>query len=134
MAQQDAYEFTSRENETIGKAATWALALAGASWVMVAVHLVFAFMGTDLTDLSFSLLIFDLGAGFVSASCYLAAGILFAIVGSALRRVVHTEGSDLQHMLKALNTLHRVFVVRIMLVFVTVMAVVAVIAIGEGLL
>jgi len=134
MAQQDAYEFTSRENETIGKAATWALALAGASLVMVAVHLVFAFMGTDLTDLSFSLLIFDLGAGLVSASCYLAAGILFAVVGSALRRVVHTEGSDLQHMLKALNTLHRVFVVRIMLVFVTVMAVVAVIAIGEGLL
>jgi hypothetical protein len=134
MAQQDAYEFTSRENETIGKAATWALALAGASFVMVAVHLVFAFMGTDLSDLSFSLIIFDLGAGLVSASCYLAAGILFALVGSALRSVVKTEGNDLQHMLKALNTLHRVFVVRIMLVFVTVMAVVAVIAVGEGLL
>ena len=33
---QDAYEFTSRENQVIGKAATWALALSGASFVMVA--------------------------------------------------------------------------------------------------
>lgn len=133
MDQQDAYEFTSRENETIGKTATWSLALAGASLVMVVVHLVFAFVGTDFSDSTFSLLIFDMGAGVASASCYLAAAILFGIVGSALRRVVHTEGSDLKHMLKALDTLHRIFVIRIGLVFVTVMAVVAVIAIGEGL-
>ncbi len=133
MAQQDAYEFTSRENETIGKAATWALALAGASFIMVIVHLVFAFLGTDFADSAFSLLIFDLGAGVVSASCYLAAGVLFAIAGRALRRVVNTEGNDLKHMSKALDTLHRIFVVRIALVFLTVMAVVAVIVIGEGL-
>ena len=133
MEHQDAYEFTARENETIGKAATWALALAGASFVMVIVHLVFAFLDTDLADSSFSLLIFDMGAGLVSASCYLAAGILFGIAGSALRRVVHTQGSDLKHILKALDTLHRIFVIRIALVFLTVIAVVAVIAIGEGL-
>jgi hypothetical protein len=78
-------------------------------------------------------LVFDLGAGVASASCYLAAGILFALAGSALRRVVKTEGSDLTHMLKALDTLHRIFVVRIALVFLTVLAVVAVIAVGEGL-
>jgi hypothetical protein len=133
MEHQDAYEFTSRENETIGKAATWALALAGASFIMVIVHLVFAFLGTDFADSAFTLLIFDMGAGVVSASCYLAAGILFAVAGTALRRVVNTEGSDLKHMLKALDTLHRIFVIRIALVFLTVMAVVAVIAIGEGL-
>ena len=129
----DAYEFTSRENQTIGKAATWALALAGASMIMVVVHLVFAFTGTDFSDTAFALLAFDMGAGVASASCYLAAGVLFAMVGGALKRVVNTEGSDLQNMLKALDTLHRIFVVRIALVFLTVLAVVAVIAIGEGL-
>jgi hypothetical protein len=77
-------------------------------------------------------LFFDVGAGVVSATCYLVAGVLFVVVGGALRRVVNTEGSDLQHMLKALDTLHRIFVLRIALVFLTVLAVVAVIAIGEG--
>lgn len=134
MQQQAAYEFTSRENETIGKAATWALALAGASFIMVAVHLAFVFTGgTELADTTLELLVFDVGAGVVSASCYLAAGVLFAIVGGALRRVVTTQGNDLKNMLKALDTLHRIFVIRIALVFLTVIAVVAVIAIGEGL-
>ena len=133
MASQDAYEFTSRENGTIGKAATWARALAGASFIMVVVHLVFAFVGTDLAGTSIQLLLFDVGAGVVAASCYLLAGILFAVVGGALRRVVDTEGSDLKNMLKALDTLHRIFVLRIALVFLTVLAVVAVIAVGEGL-
>lgn len=130
--QQDAYEFTSRENETIGKAAKWALALAGVSFVMVIVHLVVAFVGTDLADSSLVLIVFDTGAGVVSASCYLAAAVLFGVVGAALRRVVQTEGNDLQNMMKALATLHRIFVLRIALVFLTVIAVVAVIAIGEG--
>ncbi len=132
MEARDAYEFTSRENETIGKAATWAMALAGASFVMVAVHLAFAFIGTDLADSSATLLVFDLGAGLVSASCYLVAGTLFAVVSAGLRRVVNTEGNDLKNMLKALNTLHWIFVIRIALVFLTVLAVAAVIALGEG--
>jgi hypothetical protein len=126
------YEFTSRENETIGKTATWSLALAVASFIMAIVHLAFAFTGAELSDTSIELLFFDVGAGVASASCYLAAGILFVIVGGALRRVVRTEGNDLTHMLKALDTLHRIFVLRIALVFLTVLAVVAVIAIGEG--
>ena len=130
---QDAYEFTSRENETIGKAATWSLALAGASSIMVIVHIVFALIGIDLRGTSLRLIIFDVGAGVVSASCYLMAAVLFAVAGGALRRVVRTQGNDLQHMLKALDTLHRIFVLRIMLVFLTVLAVVAVIAVGEGL-
>jgi hypothetical protein len=133
MSQRDAYEFTGRENDTIAKAGTWSLALAGASFVMVIVHVTFALVGTELSDTSLELLVFDMGAGIVSASCYLAATVLFAITGGALRRVVSTQGSDLRHMLKALDTLHRIFVVRIALVFLTVMAVVAVIAIGEGL-
>lgn len=133
MSQQDAYEFTSRENETIGKAATWSTALAGASFIMVVVHVVFALIGIDLRDTSLELIVFDVGAGVVSASCYLMAAVLFAVAGSALRRVVRTQGSDLKHMLKALDTLHRIFVLRIMLVFLTVIAVVAVIAVGEGL-
>ena len=133
MSGQDAYEFTGRENETIGKTAKWARLLAGASFIMVVVHLVFAFVGTDMSNTSLQLLLFDVGAGVVAASCYLLAGILFIVVGSALRRVVDTEGSDLQNMLKALDTLHRIFVIRIALVFLTVLAVVAVIAIGEGL-
>jgi hypothetical protein len=132
LNQHGAYEFTSRENETIGKAATWSLALAGASFVMTIVHLIFALVGTDLAGSSITLLVFDMGAGVVSASCYLAAAILFAIVGGALRRVVSTQGNDLQHMLKALDTLHRIFVLRIALVFLTVLAVAAVIATGEG--
>ena len=132
--QQDAYEFSERENQTIGKAATWSLALAGASFIMVVVHLVVALSGAQLSETSLQLLVFDVGAGVVSASCYLAAGVLFAIVGSALRRVVKTEGADLQNMMKALTTLHRIFVVRIALVFLTVVAVVAVVAVGEGAL
>jgi hypothetical protein len=133
MADQDAYEFTSRENEIIGKAATWSLRLAVASFVMVVVHLVFAIVGTDFAGTSFRLLVFDMGAGVVSASCYLAAGVLFAVTAGALRRVVDTQGDDLKHMLKVLDTLHRIFVLRIALVFLTVIAVVAVIATGEGL-
>src|SRR5262245_7809095 len=131
MDQRDAYEFTSRENEIIGKAGTWSFALAGASFVMVIVHLAFAVVGTDLAGTSLRLLVFDLGAGVVAASCYLAAAILFAITGGALRRVVSTQGNDLKHMLKALDTLHRIFVLRIALVFLTVLAVVAVIATSE---
>lgn len=133
MQQQDAYEFTARENETIGKAATWSLALAGVSFVMVIVHLVVAFVGTNLSDTSLALIVFDMGAGVASASCYLAAAVLFGVVGGALRRVVTTEGNDLKNMMKALTTLHRIFVLRIALVFLTVIAVVAVIAVGEGL-
>lgn len=130
---QDAYEFTDRENQTIGKAAKWAQVLAGASFVMVVLHLVFAFTGGgDLADSTIALIFFDVGAGVVSASCYLAVGLLFFIAGAALKRVVTTEGRDLTNMLKALDTLHRVFVVRIALVFLTVLAVVAVVAIGEG--
>jgi hypothetical protein len=133
MEQRDAYEFTDRENETIGRAGTWALALAGVSFVMVIVHLVVAFVGTDLSGTSAALLVFDMGAGVVSATCYLAAAVLFSIVGGALKKVVNTEGSDLTNMMKALDTLHRIFVIRIALVFLTVIAVVGVIAIGEGL-
>ena len=130
--QHDAYEFSSRENEVIGKAATWSLALAGASVLMTVVHLVFAFMGTDLKGSSFKLLVFDLGAGVVAAGCYLVAAILFAVVGGALKSVVSTQGNDLKHMLKVLDTLHRIFVLRIALVFLTIIAVVAVIVTGEG--
>jgi hypothetical protein len=133
MNQQDAYEFTGRENQIIGKAATWAFALGGASLVMVFVHLVFAIVGTDLAGSSIQLLVFDMGAGVVSAGCYAAAAILFAITGGALRRVVSTQGNDLKHMLKGLDTLHRIFVLRIALVFLTVLAVVVVIATGEVL-
>lgn len=133
MDQRDAYEFTGRENETIGKAATWSLALAGASFIMVIVHLIFAVVGADLKGSSLRLLVFDMGAGVVAAACYLAAAALFAIAGGALRRVVSTQGNDLKHMLKVLDTLHRIFVLRIALVFLTVIAVVAVIATGEGL-
>jgi hypothetical protein len=132
MSQQDAYEFGDRENQTIGKAATWSLALAGASLVMVVVHLVFALVGVELAGTALRLLVFDMGAGVVAASCYLAAAILFAIIGGALRSVVTTQGNDLKHMMKALDTLHRIFVLRIALVFLTVIAVVAVIATGEG--
>lgn len=133
MEQQDAYEFSDRENVTIGKAASWAVALAGASFVMVVVHIAFAFIGTDLANSSATLLIFDVGAGLVAASCYLVAGALFAVVATGLRRVVNTQGSDLKNMLKALNTLHWIFVIRIALVFLTVLAVTAVVAFGEGL-
>jgi hypothetical protein len=133
MSQRDAYEFTSRENETIAKAGTWCLALAGASFVMVIVHVLFALVGTELSDTSLELLVFDMGGGVVSGSCYMAATILFGSAGSAFRRVVRTQGSDLRHMLAALDTLHRIFVVRIALVFLTVIAMVAVIAVGEGL-
>ena len=132
MNQHGAYEFSNRENEIIGKAGTWSLALAGASLVMTFVHLGFAFWGTDLAGSSLSLIVFDMGAGVVAAGCYLVAAILFSVVGGALKRVVSTQGNDLQHMLKALDTLHRIFVVRIALVFLTVIAVVAVIATGEG--
>ena len=132
MDQKDAYEFSSRENETIAKTATWSLALAGASFLMVVVHIVFSLRGTELKGSSLRLLVFDMGAGLVSASCYLAAAILFTIVGLALRSVVSTQGNDLKHMLKVLDTLHRIFVVRIALVFLTVLAVVAVIATGQG--
>ena len=132
MNQHDAYEFTGRENETIAKAGTWSLALAGASLLMVVVHLIFAIRGTDIAGSSLRLLVFDMGAGVVSATCYLAAAILFAIVGGALRSVVSTQGNDLKHMLKVLDTLHRIFVLRIALVFLTVIAVAAVIATGEG--
>ena len=133
MQNRDAYEFTSRENATIGKAATWSLALAGASLAMVIVHLIFAVVGTEFAGSSLRLLVFDMGAGVVSASCYLAAVILFAVTGGALRRVVSTQGDDLKHMLKVMDTLHRIFLLRIALVFLTVLAVVAVIATGEGL-
>jgi hypothetical protein len=132
--QQDAYEFSDRENLTIGKTAKWARLLAIASFVMVLVHLGFAF--EDPSRLEFSsltLLVFDLGAGVVAALTYLTAGVLFLVVASALQRVVDTQGSDLMNMRKALDTLHRIFVLRIALVFLTIMAVVVVIAIGEGL-
>jgi hypothetical protein len=132
MIQRDAYEFTGRENELVGKAGTWSLALAGASFVMMVVHLIYAIDGTDLAGSSLRLLVFDMGAGVVSAGCYLAAAALFALLGTALRRVVSTQGNDLKHMLTALDTLHRIFVLRIALVFLTVIAVAAVIATGEG--
>ena len=53
-------------------------------------------------------------------------------MGGALKSVVSTQGNDLKHMLKVLDTLHRIFVLRIALVFLTIIAVVAVIVTGEG--
>lgn len=130
----DAYEFSDRENLTIAKAAKWARLLAIASFVMVAIHLAFAFEDPGRLEFSsLTLLIFDLGAGLVAALTYLVAGVLFLVAAGAFQRVVDTQGSDLMNMRKALDTLHRIFVLRIALVFITVMAVVVVIAIGEGL-
>ncbi len=132
--QPDAYEFSDRENQTIAKAAKWARLLAIASFVMVAIHLGFAFEDPGRLEFSsLTLLIFDLGAGLVAALTYLVAGALFLVTAAAFQRVVDTQGSDLLNMRKALDTLHRIFVLRIALVFITVMAVVVVIAIGEGL-
>lgn len=129
---QGQYEFTSRENETIKKTATWSLALAGASLVMTIVHLVFSLIGADLSGSSLRLLVFDVGPGLVSAACYAAAALLFGIIGGSLRNVISTQGNDLMHVMRVLDMLHRVFVLRIALVFLTVLAVVVVIFTGEG--
>jgi hypothetical protein len=56
--------------------------------------------------------------------------LLFGVVGGSLRSVISTQGNDLKHMLKVLDMLHRIFVLRIALVFLTIIAVVAVIATG----
>jgi len=118
------YEFTQRENKTIQKAASWAKILAIVIFIQAGLSAI-----QQLAALNICGVIVGVGVA-------LAVGISFFQAGKSLQAVVDTEGSDIGHMMTALERLGTAFMIRIVLVCVAiglvVLAVLALVALGAA--
>ena len=101
MTQND-YEFSPGENETIGQAALWARVL-GAVLIVDAL--------ARIRNISNGIVVVLL-----SIIVGLLVGMAFFAGGNALKRVVDTEGNDIQHTMEAMRQLTKAFRIRIAVV------------------
>lgn len=98
------HELGPAENQTIGKAATWAKALA---------ILLFASGALQLLD----------GFNVLGAAVNVIIGYFFWQSGKSLRLVVDSEGSDISHLMNAFDQLRRAFLTRIIVMVVAAVVV-----------
>lgn len=103
------YEFSQEDNVVIGKAAFWAR--------MLAISLLIA---GGLTLFSCNV---------VAIAFYVIIAIPFLMAANSLQRVVDTQGSDISHMMEAIQQLGTAFVVKLIVTLL-----VAVITVGGTLL
>lgn len=104
------YEFTPLENSVIGSTASWTngagiiQAVLGGLVVLAAIA---AVVGGNVGGAL---------ANGLAAAVYLTIG--FALIGaaSALKRVVSTQGNDIQHLMEALKAYERAFKIQVILV------------------
>lgn len=87
------YEFKEPENRIIGKGALWAMILA----IVMFVQAAFDLIGSQ---------------NFISAGIGVTTGIFMLLASRAFKGVVVTEGVDVALMLRALNKLGIVFLIR----------------------
>ena len=103
------YEFSQLENDTIGKTAFWAKALAITMFVSAALSL--------------------FGCNILNVAAYVAIAIPIFMAGNALQKVADTRGSDITYMMEAVQTLGTSFLVRIIaLIAMVVLTVVIMLA------
>lgn len=105
------YEFSPKENQTIGRTATWAKAVA----ILFFVQVVFSAIDVNV----------------IGAAIDLAIGLAFWKGASALRMVVETHGADVTHMMEGLQQLSSAFTVRLVIVGI---AAVILVLVGGGAL
>lgn len=103
------YEFSTVENETIGKAATW---IGFWSWVAIIVGLVSG-IGSVVS--------FDPG-GIIMGVVYVVVGFYYRSAAASMRSVVETTGDDVAHLMTALDKLASAFKVMGVLVIIGVAA------------
>jgi len=101
------YEFSARDNETIGKAGLWAFILGILFFVQAGFALVPDF-------------------NFVAAGVDVTIGIFYLLGGRALKAVVATEGRDVTFMLSALSKMGNAFLVRIIVMSIVLALIVTV--------
>lgn len=101
------YEFSERENQTIKKASTWAIILA-------IVILIQAGLGAVQ-----NLIQANICGAIIGFAVALVIGIAFYKAGTSLKAVVETEGCDTLHMMEAIDKLGTAFLVRIIVVCVS---------------
>jgi hypothetical protein len=89
------YEFNEGENAVIGSTANWCIALAVIEFLNAASSL----LGSQHS--------------FLGAAISIGMGLLFVYAATAFRRVVTTQGQDVQNLMSALTNLSTVFLVRI---------------------
>ncbi len=106
------YEFTTLENQTVDKAATWTKILA----IVMIIDGGLALFGCNI----------------IGAAIKIAIGVYFLNAAKALKAVVDTEGSDVTNMMTALDKIGSAFIVRIwvMVIGVCLMLVLGMIAIA----
>jgi|HubBroStandDraft_1064217.scaffolds.fasta_scaffold756390_2 hypothetical protein len=118
--QQEAYnyEFKESENAVIGSTANWCIALGVIEFLNAAGSL----LGSQHSVLG--------------AAVSVGMGLLFIYAANAFRRVVTTQGQDIQNLMSALTNLGTVFLVRIIAIciigVVMVLAAFAVMAVAAS--
>ncbi len=98
------YEFSHRENSVVGRTALWATLLGVVLLVEAALKLL------DIATNPLGTLVTIVVSGIIGAS--------FVLGGTALKKVVSTEGDDIVHLLDALTQLTRAFTIRIVVMLI----------------
>lgn len=115
------YEFTPGQNETLGTTARWVGIWA---WFAIAAG-AFMIVG-GLFTLPQGI------ANLVLGGVYLFVGISFRGAAGSLRSVVETAGSDVDHLMSALESLRTAFKVMVILTAVGILAGVVLAVFGAG--
>ena len=90
---QSGYEFNAAENRIIGAAATWLTVVAVIEFLVAASNV--------------------LSKSWVGVGLHAVYGALLFTAGTAFRSVVNTQGNDIGYLMKALDSLSQVFLIRI---------------------
>lgn len=105
------YEFTTRQNETLGATARW-----------VGIWAWFAIIAGALMILGGVLTLPEGIANLVLGGVYLFVGISFRGAAGSLRSVVETAGSDVEHLMSAMENLRKAFMIMVILTAVGILA------------
>ncbi len=108
MPDAGSHEFGSRENEIIGRAATW---IGYWSWIAILSGILSGLGGLVSEDPIGSL---------IMGTIYVIVGAYFRGAATSMRDVVSTAGNDVDHLMTALDRLSSAFKVMVLLVFIGV--------------
>lgn len=114
------HEFTPEQNTILQKAATWTALFA---WIMIGCAILMALGGLLSGEAG------SIGA-LIAAAIYFTIGLTFRGAAQSMQAVVHTSGSDIDHLMTALDKLGSAFkVMGIVFLVGAVASVVATVAI-----
>lgn len=117
----DGYEFTPHENEVLGTTARWV-----GYWAW------FAIVGGVLLGLGGLFTLPGGIANIVLGGVYLFVGISFKGAAGSLQSAVGTAGSDVDHLMSAMENLRTAFMVMVILTAVGILASIVLAVVGGG--